>query len=84
MVDRKPYEQRFIKIGLRISYFRKLKGMSQLQLAEVVGIGRAAMSYIEAPGKPIALSLSAIYKFSEVLGVKPSQLIEFNDEAMAK
>lgn len=80
MVDKKQYEQRFIKIGLRISYFRKLHGMSQLQLAEKVGISRSEMSYIEAPGKPIAPSLSAIYKFSEVLGVKPSQLIEFDDE----
>lgn len=81
MVDKKQYEKRFIEIGLRIAYFRKLRGMNQLQLAEKVGISRSEMSYIEAPGKPIAPSLSAIYKFSEVLGVKPSQLIEVEDEA---
>lgn len=36
-------------IGLNIAYYRKLKGIRQLQLAEYINISRTHMSNIEAP-----------------------------------
>ena len=36
-------------IGLNIAYYRKLKGITQLQLAEYINISRTHMSNIEAP-----------------------------------
>lgn len=43
------HEQEFKMIGLNIAYFRKLKGISQMKLAETIGISRTHMSNIEAP-----------------------------------
>lgn len=38
------HEQEFKMIGLNIAYFRKLKGISQMKLAETIGISRTHMS----------------------------------------
>ena len=43
------HEQPYKMIGLNIAYYRKLAGLSQLQLAESAGISRTHMSNIEAP-----------------------------------
>lgn len=43
------HEQEFKMIGLNIAYFRKLKGISQMKLAETIGISRTHMSNIESP-----------------------------------
>ncbi len=38
-------------LGLTIAYYRKLRGMTQLELAEAVNISRTHMSNIEAPNE---------------------------------
>ena len=39
----------FRLLGLTIAYYRKLRGMTQMDLAEAVQISRTHMSNIEAP-----------------------------------
>lgn len=41
--------RQFRELGLTISYYRKLKGLTQTQLAESVGLSRTHISNIEAP-----------------------------------
>ena len=41
---------RFIHLGIAIAALRKMRGMSQEQLAEKAGISRSLISAIEAPG----------------------------------
>ena len=44
---------RFIQLGIAISSLRKMRGMSQEQLAEKANISRSHLSAIEAPNMEI-------------------------------
>lgn len=65
-------------IGLYIAYFRKLKGFTQLQLAEQVGISRTHMSNIEAPNMHTSVSLNTLFDIAEALDVPVASLVHFN------
>lgn len=72
------HEQEFKKIGLNIAYFRKLKGFSQLQLAETVGISRTHMSNIEAPNMPTSISLETLMDIADALEIPVQSLLSFH------
>lgn len=69
MNKKTKYADRYIKIGLNIAYYRKLRGMTQLQLAEAVNISRTHMSNIEAPNVPTSVSLDTLFEIADVLNV---------------
>ncbi len=78
---------RFIQLGLAISVLRKMRGMSQEQLAEKAGISRSHLSAIEAPGIVRAFSLEVFFNLSDALEVRPEALIQasmFPDEVLKK
>ena len=64
-------------IGLNIAYYRKLAGLSQLQLAEKVGISRTHMSNIEAPNMPTSISLETLMDIADALNTPASTLLTF-------
>ena len=41
------YADKYRQIGLKIAYYRKLRGLTQEQLAEKVGISSSFMGHIE-------------------------------------
>lgn len=47
------YEKRYKKIGAKILYFRKIRGLTQEQLAEKVGITAKYLSRVETGSYPI-------------------------------
>lgn len=71
--------EKYIRLGLNIAYYRKLKGMTQLQLAEAVDISRTHMSNIEAPNVPTSVSLDTLFEIAEALNVPIHQLFMFKD-----
>lgn len=42
-------DRRYVQIGLKIAYYRKLNGLTQEQLAEKVGISSGYLSQVETP-----------------------------------
>lgn len=70
-------EQEYKMIGLNIAYYRKLAGLSQLQLAEKIGISRTHMSNIEAPNMPTSISLETLMDIADALDVTASTLLIF-------
>ena len=62
-------EQEYKMIGLNIAYYRKLKGMTQLQLAESAGISRTHMSNIEAPNMPTSISLDTLMDLADLQAI---------------
>lgn len=66
---------RFIQLGVAISALRKLRGMSQEQLAEKAGISRSLVSSIEAPGLAKGFSLEVFFDIADALNVDPADLI---------
>lgn len=67
---------RFIQLGIAISAFRKMRGMSQEQLAEKAQISRSFLSNIEAPNIAQAFSLDIFFNIADALDIKPSVLID--------
>lgn len=71
------HSDKYIRLGLNIAYYRKLKGLTQLQLAEAINISRTHMSNIEAPNVPTSVSLDTLFDIAEKLDVPISQLLTF-------
>ena len=63
----------YCKIGEKIRKFRKAKGMSQEQLAEVVDISVTHISHIETGNTK--LSLSVFLDIANALGVQANDLL---------
>ena len=70
------YINKFRIIGLNIAYYRKLRGLTQLQLAELVNVSRTHISNIEAPNMPTSISLEKLFDITDVLNIPPSYLLD--------
>lgn len=66
---------RFVQLGLTISYFRKLKGMSQEALAERANLSRSHISVIEAPGIVRPFSLEVLFNIADALEMEAEELL---------
>ena len=73
------YTHKYKEIGLKIAYYRKLKGYSQMQFAEMIDISRTHLSNIEAPNKPTAISLDLLFKISDALEIDIRRFFDFTD-----
>lgn len=71
-------KQEYKMIGLNIAYYRKLKGLTQLQLAESINISRTHMSNIEAPNMPTSISLETLLDIADTLEIPVESLLRFN------
>ena len=69
-------DEQLKRIGLNISLQRKLKGITQAQLAEMVNISRTHMSNIEAPKVKTALSIDLLLDIANALEIEPAILFQ--------
>ena len=67
-------------IGFAVSYYRKLRKMTQADLAKAVGISRQHMGAVEAPNMDRAVSLDLLLNIATVLEIEPYVLLKFNPE----
>ena len=67
------------QLGLTIAYYRKLRGLTQLQLAEYVNLSRTHISNLEAPNMPTSISLEKLFDISDILDVPIGKLFETRD-----
>ena len=66
------YKGRYRTLGLNIAYYRKMRGLTQEQLAEKAGIERSRVSKTEIAW--IGISLDMVYKIADALEVEPYKL----------
>ncbi len=66
---------RFIQLGIAISALRKMRGLSQEELAYRANISRGHLSSIEAPGIAHSFSLEVFFNLADALEVEPADLI---------
>ena len=71
------YKKYYELFGANVVYYRKLKKLTQLQLAELADIDRSHISAIELGN--VGVSFDLIFKLCEVLEIKPRQLFDFRD-----
>ena len=65
---------RFIELGLTIAALRKMRGMSQEELARRANISRSHLSSIEAPNIVRSFSVEVLYNLADALSVQPGDL----------
>lgn len=69
-------DEKFIRLGLNIALYRKMKGITQAELAEKVNISRTHMGNIEAPNMVKPISLELAFDISDALEIPVSRLFE--------
>ena len=67
---------RYIQLGIAISTLRKMRGLSQEQLAEKAGVSRSHISSIEAPGIARPFSLEVFFNIADALEIDPVDLLK--------
>lgn len=73
-MEREHFEE-YKKLGLNIAYYRKERGLSQMQLADKIDISRTHMLRIE--NNDCAVSLDVIFSIAKELNIPVAKLFEF-------
>jgi len=73
------YRDEFKQLGLKIAYYRKLKGYTQESLAEKVNLSAAFIGHVEAPNISKAVSLDTLFEIAKVLNVPAYKFLVFDD-----
>lgn len=66
---------RFIRLGISIATLRKMRGLSQEQLADKAHVSRSHISSIEAPGIARPFSLEVFFNIADALEIDPVELL---------
>ena len=66
---------RIIQLGITIATIRKIRGMSQEELAVKAGISRTHLSKIEGKGPATGFTIDAFYNIADALEVDPAELL---------
>ena len=69
--------ERMENLSYAIGYYRRRKGYSQEQMAEMLGISRQHLASVEAPGMNRGLSLELLFNIATVLEIEPFILLKF-------
>ena len=73
------YEKQYLQIGLKIAYYRKLRGLTQERLAEKVECTPAFIGHVEAPNIRKAVSLDTLFDIAEALDVPAYKFLMFEE-----
>ena len=70
------YREQFIRFGLKVQYYRTLRGMTQEAFADEIGKSWSFVAKIESPTRPFGVSMETLFKIAEVWEVPTSKLFE--------
>ena len=73
------YELEYLQMGLKIAYYRKLRGLTQEELAERIDRTPAFIGHVEAPNISKAVSLDTLFDIAKVLNVPAYKFLVFYD-----
>ncbi len=70
------YREQYIKFGLKVQYYRKLRGMTQEAFADAIDKSWSFVAKIESPTRPFGVSMETLFTIADVLQVPVSKLFE--------
>ncbi len=70
------YKMNLIKIGLKIAYYRKLRGMTQEEFAESCDLSPGYISQLEGLNSYFCPSIKTLFVMAEVLDIPMYKLVE--------
>lgn len=71
------FKEYYKMIGLKVAYYRKLKGFTQERLAERMGVDTSFIGQIEAVNIYKAISLDTLFRISKALDTEPYKFLQF-------
>lgn len=74
---REKFEMYYRQLGLKIAYYRKLRGYTQEELAEELDMDTSFIGQIEAPNIHKPISLTTLFRIAKVLNIPPYRFLEF-------
>lgn len=74
------YTDQYQQIGLKISYYRKRRGLTQEQLAEQIGKSPAFIGHVEAPNIRKAVSLDTLFDIAKALDIPVQKFLSFDED----
>ena len=76
---KKIYAEQYRQIGLKIAYYRKLRGLTQEDLAEQGDLTPAFIGHLEAPNITKALSMDALFDIAAALDIPAYKFLMFEE-----
>lgn len=73
------FQNEYKQLGLRIAYYRKLKGLTQESLAEKIDRSAAFIGHVEAPNVKKSVSLGTLFAIAKVLDVPVYKFFLFEE-----
>lgn len=73
------YKNDYIKIGLKVAYYRKLRSLTQEQLPEIMHCDVSFLGQIEAPNIYKAISMDTLFRLATALNIPAYRLLYFED-----
>lgn len=70
------YREQYLRFGLKVQYYRKLRGLTQEAFADQIGRSWSFVAKIESPTRAFGVSLETLFKIAETLEVPVSKLFE--------
>jgi transcriptional regulator with XRE-family HTH domain len=71
------HREKYLLIGKAISEERKMKGLSQQDLAEKIGVSKSYISKIEAPNYHKSFSLEVLFDIADALDISVVDLFKY-------
>ena len=72
------YPEYYKMLGLKIAYYRKLRGYTQEQFAELIEKSWSFIAQVESISMVRGVSLETLFRMAEVLQVEPAKLLQFD------
>lgn len=74
---RDEFKEYYKMIGLKVAYYRKLNGLTQENLADIMGVDTSFIGQIEAVNIHKAISLDTLFRISKALDTPPYKFLDF-------
>ena len=73
------FNKEYLQLGLKIAYYRKLKGYTQETLAEKIDRSAAFIGHVEAPNIKKSVSLDTLFAIARALDVPAYKFFMFDE-----
>ena len=70
----------FRQIGAKVAYYRSLRNLTQIQLANLVNISESTLSRLERGKYNSNISVSILLDISKALKIEVAELLAFSDQ----
>ena len=77
---KRQHDEKYKMLGLKIAYYRKLRGLTQEKLAEKLGKSLGHIGAIEAINTKCAISLDLLFDIADLLEIPAYKFLQFDDE----